>query len=128
GDRGLLLGVGRLLALRRTRPFPLLPGAGPVAELALGQRVAPVAESTLCELHDVALVDQRDAPSLLRDGVLDRGPHQPLRAVPRDGLEADARGLGEADLLVRGRERVAQEREHLLRLVAAGGELDAGVD
>ena len=52
------------------------------AELALRQVVAPVAERALGELHDVALVHERHALALVRDGVLDRRANQPL-ACPR---------------------------------------------
>ena len=50
------------------------------------------------------------------------------RSVPslRDRLDADARGVREADLL--DAQLVLQELDQLLRLVALGLELDAGVD
>ncbi len=42
-ELGLLLGVGGVLALGGLGLLPLVPGVDLVAELALGQRVAPVA-------------------------------------------------------------------------------------
>jgi hypothetical protein len=93
-----------------------------------GERVAPVAERALGELHDVALVHERHALPFLAQRVLDGGAHQPLAAVLRHGLHADAGRLGKADLLVGRREVGLEQPEHLLRVVGAGGELDARVD
>ncbi len=63
---------------------PLPPGAATVefdrAEFSLGELVTPVAEGALRELHDVALVHQRDALALVRDGELNGGADEPLRA------------------------------------------------
>ena len=128
GQGGLLLGVGRGLALLGLGPLPLVPGVGLVGELALGQGVAPVAEGALGELHDVALVHQRHALALVGDGVLDRRADQPLAPLARDRLDADGDGLREADLLVHLGEVVLEEREELLDVLGAGLELDAGVD
>ena len=126
---GLLLGVGA-----RSRPsglglLPLVPGVDLAGELALGQGVAPVAEGALGELHDVALVDERDALPLVGDGVLDGGAHQPLGALAGDRLDADADGLGEADLLVHpwGSSSLRNASTFLASAVPAL-ELDAGVD
>ena len=60
------------------------------AVLPLGEAVAPVAEGALGELHDVALVDERDALALLADGKLDGGANEPLGAELADRLDADA--------------------------------------
>ena len=60
------------------------------AELALGQLVAPVTEGALRELHDVALVHQRQALALVGDRVLERRADQALAALARDRLDADA--------------------------------------
>ena len=71
------------------------PAPGPAVDLdraeeLLRDLVAPVAEGALGELHDVALVHQRDALALVRDRVADRAVHQPLGAQIADRLEADA--------------------------------------
>jgi hypothetical protein len=60
------------------------------------------------------------------DGVLDGGAHQAFGAFARDRLDADARGVREADLL--DAHLVLQELDDLLAGVGAGGPLDAGVD
>jgi hypothetical protein len=110
------------------RPLPLVPGVGLARELPLGELVAPVPEGPLRELHDVALVDDRDALPLVRDRVEDRGADEALGPFLRDGLEADGGRLGEADLLVhRGPARL-QELEDLLRVLGPALELDPGVD
>ena len=96
------------------------------AELALGDRVAPVAERALGELHDVALVHERHRRLVVVDRVLERLAHQPVGALARDGLDADARGLREADLL--DPHLLDQEVDHLARAVGLGRPLDAGVD
>ena len=60
--------------------FPLVPGVDLLGEFAFGQGVAPVAEGALGELHDVALVHQRQALALVGDGVLEGGSDQALGA------------------------------------------------
>ncbi len=104
----------------------VVPAHGAPGVLALDQGVAPVAEPALGELHDVALVHQRDALALVQDGVVERGANEPLGPLPRNRLHADARRGREADVL--HAHLVLQERDHLLRLGRFGGPLDAGVD
>ncbi|MNV15132.1 hypothetical protein D3C71_1058450 [compost metagenome] len=96
------------------------------AEFLGGQVVAPVTEATFGELHDVALVDQGHAGLVVVDGVLEGLAHEALGAFARNRFDADARGVGEADLL--DAHLVLQELDELLGLVAFGFELDAGVD
>ena len=121
------------------------------AEEALGDLIAPVAEGALGELHDVALVHQRDALPLALDGVGDRAVDEPLAAEVADRFEphphldvdlaagrADRlepllplpRGLrgAEPDFLELLRELLGEEVEHLLRLGRARRILDARVD
>ncbi len=43
-----------------------------VGELSLGKLVAPVAECTLRELHDVAFVDEGEALASVRYAILER--------------------------------------------------------
>ena len=87
------------IASLMTRPAPGLPVGNPAprsavdlhgAEEVLRDLVAPVAEGALGELHDVALVHQRDALALDLHGVADGAVHQPLGAEPADRLQADA--------------------------------------
>ena len=66
-----------------------------VAKLALRERVAPIAEGALGELHDVALVDQRDALAAVLERVLDRPANEALGARDADRLDADARVLAD---------------------------------
>ena len=96
------------------------------AELVLGQRVAPVTEAALGELHDVALVHQGDRGLVVVDRVLDRLADQALGAFARHRLDADPRGLREADL--GDAHFLDQEVDQLLRLGALGFVFDAGVD
>src|SRR5690606_31231788 len=105
----LLLGVRGLLALLGLRLLPLRPGVDLVAELALREGVAPLHEGTLGELHDVALVDERDALALVGDGVLEGGADEALGALDAHGLDADAAGAREADLLELLRELFLEE-------------------
>src|SRR5262249_39081811 len=51
---------------------------------------APVAERPPGELHDVALVHERDTLAPVLDGVGDRAVNQALRSEIADWLEADA--------------------------------------
>ena len=129
GHQGLLLlRVGGVLTLVRHGPLPLAPGIGLGAELPLRHLVSPVAERALGELHDVALVHEGHALAAVVDGIADGGPGQALGAFARDGLDADAGGLREPDLVVGGGERLPEQLEELPVLLAAGLELDAGVD
>src|SRR5207245_7328145 len=90
-DRQVLLLVTEHPALAlRHRLAPKLPRR---------ERVAPVAEGALGELHDVALVDEGQALALEVDGVTDRGPDEALRAFPGDRLDAEGARLRDADLL-----------------------------
>src|SRR5204863_8458382 len=70
-----------------------------VTELARGQVVAPIAEGAFGELHDVALVHEGEALALVVEGVAEGGAHEALRPLAGDGLDADAAGLRESDLL-----------------------------
>ncbi|MNS57298.1 hypothetical protein D3C72_901810 [compost metagenome] len=94
--------------------------------LFLGQGIAPILEGTFGELHDVALVHQGHGVAIVVDGVLDGGTDQTLGTGLGHGLDADAAGLGEADLL--HAHLVLQEGDHLLGFIAVRLPLDAGVD
>src|SRR5438034_4262608 len=118
GDRGPGLPVAEDPALAL--------GDDPVTVVPHGERVAPVAERALGELHDVALVDEGDAPALVAERVVDRGAGETLGALARHGLHADAAGGREADLL--DPQVALQERDQLPRLGALYRPLDAGVD
>src|SRR5690606_25233304 len=98
------------------------------AELAPRQRVAPVAEAALGELHDVALVDQRHARQLVLERVLDRRAHQPLGALDRHRLDAVAGRVREPDLLELGRELFGEQLAEAGRVLGALLEFDARVD
>ena len=87
---------GVVLAVRQDPALPLAHRFS--AELAGGEGVTPVAERALGELHDVALVDQGDAPAALIERVADRRADQPFGALAADRLDADPGGLREADL------------------------------
>src|SRR6185295_18683590 len=97
-------------------------GHDAIAVLARREAVAPVAERALGELHDVALVHERDALSSLQEGVVDRRARQTLRPLARDRLDADPAGLRKADLL--DAHLVLQEGDDLLHLGGLGGPLD----
>src|SRR5690606_35803748 len=97
-----------------------------VPELAGRERVSPVAEGALGELHDVALVNERHALSPVRERVLDRRADEPLRSFLRDGLDADSGRLREADLL--HAHFLLQELDDTLHFGRARGPLDARVD
>ena len=64
------------------------------AELALGQLIAPIAERAFGVLHDVALVDNREALALVPHGVFEGGADETLGARLADGLDADADLVG----------------------------------
>src|SRR5690606_32020664 len=96
------------------------------AEFFAGQFVAPVTEATFRELHDVALVHQRDRGTVVIDGVLDGLAHQALGAFAGNGLNADTGGFGEADLV--DAQFLLQEVDELAGFGAAGFELDTGID
>ena len=107
----------------RERSREVFLGDAEVRELIPGDLVAPVAESALGELHDVALVHQRDAAMAVLQGVENGAPHQPLGAENAHGLDPDA-GVG-PDLLAH---LVAEEIDHLLGFGRALAPFDARVD
>ena len=96
------------------------------AVLALRELVAPVAERTLGELLDVALVDERHRLAVVVDRVVERRLHEALGALERDRLDANRRRLREADLLYA--HLAKEKRLDLLDLGSAVHPLDAGVD
>ena len=71
----------------REFPFKIVPEFALrddlLAKLPLRQRIAPIAEGPLGELHDIALVDQRDALPTVIERVLDRPANQAFGAGPR---------------------------------------------
>src|SRR5208337_1483209 len=69
-----------------------------LAELLLGQLVAPVAERPFGKLHDVALMDQGHGFQAVLEGVTHAAPHQLFGAGDRNGFDAHPRV--EADLLL----------------------------
>src|SRR5690606_19941207 len=96
------------------------------AELLARHLVTPVTERALRVLHDVALVHERHGAAVVAHGVLERLADEALRALAGDGLDADPRARGEADL--RDAELRLQEMDQLLHLGGAGGPLDARVN
>ena len=98
------------------------------AVVVLGDLVTPLHEGTLGVLHDVALVDEGDGGAAVGDGVVDGGLDEALGALLADGLDAEAAGLGEAELLVAGLEVLLEELAELFAVLGAVLELDAGVD
>ena len=94
-----------------------------VTELLPRQLVAPVAEGSLGELLDVALVYESDALAPLIKGVLDGLADQALGAELADGLDADA-----GTRLEVGAHLLLQEPLDPICLGCAGLVFDAGVD
>ena len=121
-DDDFLAGVG---VLHRV-PGAAVEGGG--AEVLGGDLVAPLHEGALGELHDVALVDEGDRGLVVVDRVLDRGLDEAGGAFLGDGLDADAGGVGEADLAEAVGEVVFEELLELGGFFGAVLELDAGVD
>src|SRR5688572_29419401 len=70
--------------------FPLRPGVNLVAEDSFRRGVTPVAERAFGVLHDVPLMHQRDALSLVAQGVFNRRFYETNRANIRDGLDPKA--------------------------------------
>src|SRR5690606_28245007 len=67
------------------------------AVLALCQLVAPVAETALRELHDVALVHERNALAAIRARIVDGCPNETVGSFLRHGLDAYRGRSGEAN-------------------------------
>ena len=130
-------------------PWTAVDFNGP--EELLGDLVSPVAKRAFGELHDVALVDQRDISPFRRDGVTNGAVYQALGAQITDWLQSDADlhrrhpvwganllqhplpacagfGASEPDLLELLRELLGEEVEDLLRFRRAGRVLDTGVN
>src|SRR5262245_40324326 len=68
------------------------------AEELLRDVVAPVAERTLGELHDVPFVNQGDALALVGDRVADGAVNEPLASEIADRLQPDADLYGDVAL------------------------------
>src|SRR5262249_51399081 len=115
-------------ALGSFRALPLLPRIYVRSELTLRELITPVPEAPFRVLLDVSFVNQRNALALVGDCVLDGRADQPLRAFLRDGLDADAGCLGEADLRVRLGPGRLEDLEELPVVLRARFEFDAGVD
>jgi len=92
------------------------------------QLVAPVAEATFGELHDVAFVDERDSFAVVVDGVFDGGFDEALGAFARDRLDAEACAIGEADLGELFGEVVLEELLEFRSILGAFLELDACIN
>eukprot|EP00050_Salpingoeca_kvevrii_P006099 m.287411 g.287411 ORF g.287411 m.287411 type:complete len:424 (+) comp11770_c0_seq1:400-1671(+) len=122
---GVLDGIGGAAVVVVENPALAL-GDDLVAELTGGDAVAPVLEAALGKLHDVALVDESDAAAALLEGVLDGSIDETGSALARDGLDADARRLGEADLV--SNTLLLEKSNDVLGILAAGSKLDAGVN
>ena len=88
--------------------------------------VTPILERAFGELHDVALVDERDAVALRRQGVKNRFADQPLRSEFRNRLDADGRVL--ANLRARTALHRVEKTNHALRAFGARRPLDPGID
>src|SRR6266850_2374668 len=106
-------------------PFPLarfVLGDRLVPEALLRELIPPLAEPALGELHDVALVNERDRAATGAQRVLDGFGDQALGAEPGHRLDAD--GAPGADL---GAEPLGEEPDHRIGFGAAGPVLDPGV-
>ena len=109
----------------------LAPGAiadGFGTELAASQVIAPVAEATFGELHDIALVHQGHIRAVRFNGILDSRTHQTLRAFLRYGLDAETGGLRETNLVGTLREFGRKPVKEFLCFGRAALKLDTGVD
>ncbi len=71
-------------------------------------------------------MDEGDALPVVGDGIVQRGADQPLAAFGGDRLDADAGGLGEADLF--HAHLLHQETDDFLGFGGAGIPFDPGVD
>ena len=96
------------------------------AELPRRKRVSPVAEAAFGELHDVALVHERDRVAPVVQRVANRLADEALGALARHRLDADAGRLGEPDLA--HAHLVLEERDQLAGVVALRFPLDPRVD
>src|SRR5438876_2522620 len=85
--------AGRRLAVA------LLPRHRLVAELALGQRLAPLHEHAFGVLLNFGLVHERHVSPGVLEGIADGGADQPLRPLLRYRLDADGGRVREADLV-----------------------------
>ncbi|KAF1858247.1 hypothetical protein Lal_00014748 [Lupinus albus] len=115
--------------LARARVLELAPRAAIDqlgAELALCQRIPPVAEAAFRVLHDIALVDNRNGRLVVVDRILERLAHEALRAFARHGLDADRGRFREADLA--HAHLAGQEFDDFFSFRRFGGPFDAGVD
>src|SRR5438552_2549202 len=84
-----------------------------------------ISEPGFGELLDIAFVHQGDRFALVVDGVLVRLANQALRALDRDWLDADRRGVREADLL--DLHLLDQKIDDLFCFRGLGGPLDPGI-
>src|SRR5207249_1598517 len=96
---GLLLLIRGLFTLRILRSLPLLPRIGLFSEFPLRKRVSPASKPALRELHDIALVNEREALAFVRQGVLDGRSDQPFGTLAGDRFDADCAGAREPNLL-----------------------------
>ena len=114
--------VDEELALPR-RPLPhFLFRHDLIAEFRLGDLVAPVTKRALRELHDVALVHDREDLPVVGKRVLNRHPDEPFRSRFGHRFDANA-GIGRDPLS----HLPGQEFDEPLGLRRAPGKLDARV-
>ena len=92
----------------------------------LGNFVPPVTECTFGELHDVALVNQRDRWAFVLDCILDCGADQSFGAFLADRLDPDSTHLREPN---RGCDShfIAQPADHFVGVRRAGTPFNACV-
>src|SRR5687768_450265 len=149
GDGVLDHDAGAGFTLRNPAPGPAVDFLG--AEELLRDLVSPITKRPFGELHDVPLVDERDAFPFGLDRVADGAVNQPLGPEVADWLETHPhlntdgalrrtdffegplpahRGVrrAEADLLELLRKFLREKVQQFLRFRRAGGILDSGVD
>ena len=95
-------------------------------ELLLRHLVGDVAEQTLGEFHDVALVHDGQRLAIVGDDVVEGGTHQTGGAFDRDRLDADAGSRRETDFL--DPHFLFQEGDHFFRAFRLRGPFDTGID
>ncbi len=105
-------------------PGPAIEFSG--SEFILCKLISPVTEASLCELHDVALVNQCHTVLVVLDCMIDSCADDTCRSLLTDWLDADSAGIGESNLV--DAHLILKEVDYFVDFITARLPLYTGID